>query len=152
MIRCVLNFIEQIKYTMAQMGHLLHYNRLANPHVEQFYAKDSRKRLESNPILSPSGCHARGRRSSSQIFTTFSTALDINLASIDLDAEKNVSSQAEEVKANDELFQGSNLMRYFYNTQSFLDDFEESVIGRRKEQLGKYCVWKMKKWVTKYKK
>lgn len=75
----------------------------------------------------------------------------MNLASIDLDAEKAVSSQAE-VKGSDESYQGSNLMRYFYNTQSFLDDFEEGIVGRRKEHLGKYCVWKMKKWVTKYKK
>ena len=160
----VLNLIAHTKYTMAQMGHLLHYERLgkivnlygsnsfiANPHIERCYPKDLKKRWEFLIPNSP-GCPTRGKRSDSQTYTSFSTAMDVNPASIELDSEKPVSSRAEAPRKTDASSNLTTLMKYFYKTQTLMDDFEESVINRRKERLGKYCVWKMKKWAAKYKK
>ena len=98
------------------------------------------------------GCPVRGKRSDSQTYANFTSAIDVNLASIDLDSEKPASSRPEAQRKPDASSNLTNLMKYFYKTQTLMDDFEETVVKRRKERLGKYCVWKVKKWAAKYKK
>lgn len=104
-----------------------------------------------NTIPSPPAHRVKGKKPESQTFTDFSTAVDINLASIDLDAE-NPQLVHVEAEEKDDANHGTNLTKYFYRAQTFLDDFKEDVYDQRKEYLSKYCIWKMKKWATKYKK
>lgn len=41
---------------------------------------------------------------------------------------------------------------FLYTKQSYLDDFDIVVSSKRTEKIGKYCIWKAKKWATKIKK
>ena len=44
------------------------------------------------------------------------------------------------------ILQSKNLKDYFYNTHSFLDDFNEQVVTARSQHLQKYSKYKMQKW------
>jgi len=144
----VLKYIAPTKYIMAQMILLLHYDWLANPEEKQIYEVSSKRGLDMSSTLSPPG--VRGRKCESQTFSSFCNALDtVNPASIDLDAEKTPPAQNE---TNLEIASGSNnLMKYIGNAQSFQSCFDTELIERKKENLRKYCIGKMKKWVEKYK-
>ena len=41
------------------------------------------------------------------------------------------------------------LKDYFYNAHNFLNDFEEEIQEKRRDQLKKYAKWKATKWVKK---
>lgn len=144
----MLKFTAPTKYIMAQMILLLHYDWLANPEVKQIFEINSKRGLDMSSTLSPPG--VRGRKCESQTFSSFCNALDtVKPASIDLDAEKTPPAQNE---ANREFALGSNsLVKYLGNAQSFQSCFDTELIEKKKENLRKYCIGKMKKWVEKYK-
>jgi len=43
-----------------------------------------------------------------------------------------------------------NIKNYMFNYSNLLDDLDEEKVSKRLDNLSKYSVWKMKKWVTNY--
>jgi len=95
----------------------------------------------------------RGRKCESQTFSSFCNALDANPTSIDLDAEKPTQTTPPRGEASLETtpFGSTKIMKYLGDAHSFQSCFEEEMIERKKENLRRYCLGKMKKWVEKYK-
>ncbi len=147
----VLKLIAPTKYIMVQMILLLHYDWLANPEDKEFYEGNSKKAADRSTTLSPGG--VRGRKCESQTFSSFCNALDTNPASIDLDAEKPTQTTPPRGETSLETtpFGSTKLMKYLGDAHSFQSCFEDAMIEKKKENLRKYCIGKMKKWVEKYK-
>lgn len=96
---------------------------------------ETRKRA---PVQSP--------RRKQHDFDSTSKPEKLNLApSLDLDNE------TMEMIHHEEFTDVKNLREYVYNAYCFLEDFEENKLAKKMDNLHKYNVWKMKKWVTKYK-
>jgi len=49
--------------------------------------------------------------------------------------------------AIEDMLSSLNLKLYYYHTQTYLDDFDEEMLCARQAQLGKYFIWKTKKWI-----
>lgn len=50
---------------------------------------------------------------------------------------------------NEDFVDFMNLREYLFNTNNFLEDFDDTRIAKRLDNLYKYLDWKMKRWKIK---
>ena len=152
--REILLIISKLKYIMASVGHLLHYDRLctiflcqkyliiskANPVNEMITKNFEQKRHKLSTFTHPSiGKLQEIPENHPVLSSTFENS------SFDMKAEKNKRRLDLEDK-----FKNSNYLKnYLYNAHSSLNDFEKETYEKRVDQLRKYAKWKATKWVKK---
>jgi len=82
------------------------------------------------------------------VFTSTTNIIISPSPSIDLSPRKRTTQIIQ--NKSDQIFNNSlPLKDYFYHAHNFLNDFEEEIQERRKDQLKKYAKWKATKWVKK---
>jgi len=143
----------QLKYIMAQIGHLLHYDRLSNPITEMVT-----KRIEQWENRKTARASIFGATPASQgadhghVFTSTNTIINSSpsIEQSPINRLRTLQPITTPINA-DHIFSKNSfsLKDYFYNAHNFLNDFEEEIQEKRKDQLKKYAKWKATKWVKK---
>jgi len=143
-----------VKYCVWSVGHLIQYDRISNPNVEKLIKYTSQKRSRNatgkrdsvhTPVTTPGGQNfhttPRGRRDSNH---TNKGDRSHELPSLELDHEP------IELAKIDDFSDMKNIKNYMFNYSNLLDDLDEEKVSKRLDNLSKYSVWKMKKWVTNF--
>jgi len=107
--------------------------------VSQKRNKNGKRDSIQTPQAKDYSTTPRGRRDSGQ---TSNGGRLHDLPSLELDTE------GIEISKNDDFLGMKNLKEYMFNYANLLDDLDEEKVSKRLDNLSKFSVWKMKKWVA----
>lgn len=144
-----------MKYCVWSVGHLIQYDRISNSNVEKLIKYTGQKRSRNGtgkrdsvhtPVTTPGGHNfhttPRGRRDSNH---TNNGNRSHELPSLELDHEPPI-----ELSKVDDFSDMKNIKNYIFNYSNLVDDLDEEKVSKRLDNLSKYSVWKMKKWVANF--
>lgn len=61
-------------------------------------------------------------------------------------------SNLNEEEHEEKYDQNKNILEFLYNIKNRNEDFDKDIVKKKMEQFWKYSIWKIKKWLIKYKK
>lgn len=133
------------------MGHFLHYDHQSNRVMELITKKnrdrgDEKSNNSSTSIPNISSMYTPNNKESSKKVFTFTAAYDSSTVNSPIQLQK-MDKPDEKGLLYENVTSSASLKHYFYNTQNFLDDFDEKQVTRRQELLTKYCKYKVQKWI-----
>jgi len=147
--RQILVLIGKVKYTIAQMGHFLHYDHQSN-RVMELLTKRNRnmgdeKSNTSTTSIPNVNMYTPNRETSKKVFN-FTAAYDSSAVSSPIQLQR-ADKVDERMLLYDNVTSSASLKHYFYQTQNFIDEFDDKHVTRRQELLSKYCKYKVQKWI-----
>lgn len=142
----ILDIIAKMKYTLAQLGHFLHYENYVNIRMDALTKKVSAvskgnvtPKVESKNIKEIKLC----------------SVVEFPSVSEGMIDKPSVKSGRTDISNPGDDFEGlrsTRLRDYLYWKKRFKEDLNEDIALKKMEQLWRYTTWKVRKWVNKYKK
>jgi len=138
----ILDIIAKMKYTLAQLGHFLHYENYVNIRMDALMKKAF---TVSKGNLTPTNLREIKLCSVAEFPSVSEGVID----------KPSVKSGRTEISNPGDDFEGlrsTRLREYLYWSKKFKEDLNEEIVQKKMEQLWRYTTWKIKKWVNRYKK
>lgn len=165
-----------MKYIMAQLGHLLHYEQFGNKmeyyhiFVDQYIVITKMESVSKKepiiksarepPLMQLEKLQAKAHKHNARTLNSLpSIVIESKKTSsmLELQDEKGQKSGRTEISnpnedaAEEKKDSLTNVPEYLYWRKSQTEDLDEEIVQKKMDQLWKFCIWKMRKWLRRYK-
>ena len=157
--------IGKVKYTIAQVGHLLHYDHIciidtnyiskiciANPVSDLANKKSEESRRKSIFVNSIAIPRPSIRPTIPIQLIPSSSNYTNTLSSFDFGSDDKLKADKVDTACMDQKLPDSKLLRnFFYTNYNLLEEFDGDIKQSRMEHLKRYSKWKTEKWIMREK-